>query len=440
MTTAHEGTRRETCSAPPRPVPRVIPLLILLVSVTGLPAQQLPYDVEYPTVRYSTSAPTDRISELDSAMERGEIELSFDAKSGYLASVLGQLGISRASQMLVFSKTSFQEHFVSPETPRAIYFTDDVYVAWLRGGDLLEIATLDPNLGPVFYTLEQQRADMPRFQRRMGLCLACHDTYGLTGGGVPRFLIGSGPTTALGGSAAHEGWQLTTDRTPIRERWGGWYVTGTHGTQEHMGNVIIRDPAEVTARDLTSRGNLTDLGDLLDTRPYLGEHSDIVALMVAEHQMSVQNLITRAGWEARGALDADPASPRVEELAEPVVRAMLFVDEAALSGPISGTSGFRSHFENRGPWDERGRSLRQLDLNKRLFRYPLSYVIYSAAFDALPLPVKERVYRRVWEVLADEDRSEAFDHLSDTDRAATLGILRATKADFARWMATNGVG
>ncbi len=440
MTKAHEGTRRKTSSAPSRPVPRLIALLILLVSVTGLPAQQLPYDAEYPTVGYSTSAPTDRIAELESAIERGEVELSFDAKSGYLASVLGQLGISRASQMLVFSKTSFQEHLISPETPRAIYFTDDAYVAWLRGGDLLEIATLDPNLGPVFYTLEQQRADTPHFQRREGLCLACHDTYGLTGGGVPRFLIGSGPTNALGGSAAHGSWQLTTDRTPIRKRWGGWYVTGTHGTQEHMGNVIIRDPADVAGHDLTGNGNLTDLGDLLDTGPYLGAHSDIAALMVAEHQMSVQNLITRAGWEARGALDADPVSPRVGELAEPLVRAMLFVDEAALSGPIFGTSGFRSHFENRGPWDHRGRSLRRLDLTKRLFRYPLSYVIYSAAFDALPRPVKECVYRRVWEVLANKDRSEAFDHLSDTDRAATLGILRATKADFARWMAANGVG
>lgn len=424
-----------------RPVSAPFALLNLLLSVSGLPAQQLRYDTEYPAVAYSTRTATDRVAKLAGAIERGEVELRFDAKSGYLASLLGHLGISTASQMLVFSKTSFQARFISPETPRAVYFTDDVYVAWLQGGDLLEIAALDPELGPVFYTVDQKQTDTPRFQRRMGLCLECHDSYGLTGGGVPLFMIGSGPTDALGRPAVHGSWRLTNDRTPIRERWGGWYVTGKHGEQMHMGNVIVRGgQAAGVRRALTGTGNLTDLGDLIDTGPYLGAHSDIVALMVAEHQMNVQNLMTRAGWEARGASDAGPASPRMAALAEPLVRAMLFVDEAALSAPISGTSGFRSHFEKQGPRDEGGRSLRRLDLTSRLFRYPLSYLIYSAAFDALPAPVTERVYRRVWEVLSGEDRSGAFDHLTTTDRRATLDILRATKADFVRWMATNGVG
>ena len=252
----------------------------LLLPVPLLAAQQLRYDREYPAVGYSSHPPTDRVAELQRAIARADAELTFDAKGGYLASLLESLHIPVESQRLVFSKTSFQVRFISPETPRALYFSDDVYVAWLRGSQFLEIAAMDPNLGPVFYTLGQKRGDQPDFKRAKGLCLQCHDTYGLAGGGVPRFLIGSGPTNEIGRPATHGTWRLTTDQTPLDERWGGWYVTGTHGDQTHMGNIVLGVPADAAPGRAPSNGNLTDLSGLLDTGPYLTEHSDIVALMV----------------------------------------------------------------------------------------------------------------------------------------------------------------
>ena len=409
--------------------------LVLASLVGGVDAQQIPYDTEYPAVRYSTRTPTSPVERLRQSLARGEARLAHDPAHGYLRALLHRLDVPASSQMLVFSRTSLQEGLVGPETPRAIYFNDEVYVAWVQGGDELEIAALDRNLGPIFYTLAQEQGPRLDFERQTGLCLECHDGYGLTGGGVPHFLIGSGLTDERGRSAAHGGWQLTTHATPLARRWGGWYVTGTHGDQTHMGNVFVADPAEVVSLDPAAGGNLTDLSRVIDTGPYLTEHSDIVALLVAEHQIHVQNLLTRASWEARTLSPAQEGDDRIAARTEPLVRAMLFADEEPLRGPIAGTSGFRAEFEGRGPRDERGRSLREMDLERRLFRYPLSYVVYSEAFDRLPESVKTYVYRRVWEVLTDRDASGAFDHLSPTDRQAVLEILTGTRADFARWLA-----
>jgi hypothetical protein len=388
----------------------------------------------------------------------GQAELSFEPGRGYLASLLASLDVPASSQMLVFSGTSLQARLISSDSPRAIYFADDVYVAWLQGSDLLEIAAFDPTLGPVFYTLRQEESDTPDFERHTDLCLQCHDTYSLTGGGVPRFLIGSGPTDAMGQSTAHDGWLLTTDQTPLSRRWGGWYVTGTHGDQRHAGNIVIRRSDQPAPSTEASSGNRTDLSGLLDTDPYLTGHSDIVALMVVEHQIHVQNLLTRVNWEVRTLLAEQAEQPgrgpgrggassqvadleaQIAAITEPLAAAMLFVNEATLSGAISGTSGFRADFESRGPVDGDGRSLRQFDLTGRLFKYPMSFLVYSGAFDGLPTEAKEQVFRRVWEVVAGVDRSPQFDHLSVTDRTAILEILRDTKADFARWLVEQGVG
>ena len=424
-----------------RLAPVVRASLVVLIPTALLAGLQLRYDTEYPAIGYSTGTPTDDASRLRQRIESGEARLQYDGESGYLASVLSELEIDVASQVLIFSKTSNQTGRISPEKPRAVYFKDDAYVGWVQGGRVIEISALDPELGPVFYTLDQRTSSPPEFRRETFRCLRCHDTYSLTGGGVPRYLMGSMFPDANGQAVSHEGWHLTTDQSPIRERWGGWYVTGTHGDQRHMGNLIVTDPTDRSQFDLSRGANVTELETLIDAAPYLGKHSDIVALLILEHQVYVQNLIIGLNWEARSALyerqtvgsdDTEGATmKRIEDAAEPLVRAMLFVGEAPLAGPITGTSGFSSRFMSRGRTDAEGRSLREFDLKDRLFRYPMSYLIYSSAFDALPDPAKDYVYWRLREVLAGRDRSEAFAHISDTDRTAILEILEATKPEFA---------
>jgi hypothetical protein len=110
---------------------------------------------------------------------------------------------------------------------------------------------------------------------------------------------------------------------------------------------------------------------------------------------------------------------------------MLFVDAVEYTAPISGEPKFVEQFASRAERDSQGRSLRDFDLMRRLFRYPLSYVIHSAAFDALPVDAKRSFYRRLNEVLTGADRSDDFAHLSAADRDAITAILRDTKPDFA---------
>ena len=111
----------------------------------------------------------------------------------------------------------------------------------------------------------------------------------------------------------------------------------------------------------------------------------------------------------------------------------MFVYETPLPDKIRGSSGFAEKFSALGPADGKGRSLRQLDLDRRLMRYPCSYMIYSDAFDALPAAAKDPVYRRMWQVLSGQDKSERYATLVLADRRAIVEILRDTKKDLPEY-------
>jgi hypothetical protein len=234
---------------------------------------------------------------------------------------------------------------------------------------------------------------------------------------------------------------VTNDKSPLRERWGGWYVTGTHGSQRHLGNMTVRvraddidDVKKFMARlDLSAGANTTDLSKKFDTKEYLSPNSDIVALMVLGHQTHVHNMITSGAYEIRDAVQkgmSDKMAEVIKDAGEPIVRAMLFCEEAPLTEPVAGTSGFAADFMNRGPRDSKGRSLRDLDLKRRLLRYPMSYLIYSKSFDDMPSNLKDYVVRRFREVLTGLDTGPTFAHLSADDRTAILEILHETKPGF----------
>jgi hypothetical protein len=251
----------------------------------------------------------------------------------------------------------------------------------------------------------------------------------LTGGGVPRLIVGSGYTGTTGMLVSHEGWILVSDRTPLKSRFGGWYVTGTHGGQVHLGNMVIKTIYDFDRLDELRVGNLDTLEGLFDTKPYLTNKSDIVALLVLQHQADVQNLITRVSYDARTA--EEKREEPLEETVERLLRMMLFVDSVEYTAPIAGDAAFVEQFANRAVRDTQGRSLRDFDLTRRLFRYPLSYVIHSPSFDALPPQAKGLFYRRLREVLSGGGQSDDFAHVSAADRAAITEILAATKPDFA---------
>jgi len=420
------------------------------LATIGVVAQQQPHAADHAAIAYATSTPADRIARLQASIDAGAASLEFDPQRGYLPSLLRALEIPVSSQGLVFSRTSLQVDRIAPWTPRAVYFSDDAYVGWVQEGPIMEIATVDPKLGAVFYTLRQEQAARPVFERQGRTCLQCHDSSSTTGG-VPGLIMRSVFPDRYGYVVPSDQ-GVTTDRTPLADRWGGWYVTGNLGNQPHMGNIaaplvgheIANPAAYLTKLRAEPSRPVADLSERFDPAPYLTPHSDAVALMVLAHQASIHNLITAATYEARRAEYDDQmagsarvdgavsegARVRIETAGERLVRAMLFVKEAPLAQPVSGTSGFAAEFARRGTRDQKGRSLRDLDLTRRLFRYPLSYLIYSESFDAMPAPVRTYVYRRLREVLSGQDDRTEFAHLSPADRDAVREILEETKPEF----------
>src|SRR5215831_202808 len=367
----------------------------------------------------------DPVSLLAKQIENGEAKLSYEPNRwGYLSDLLNHLDINIDSQVLVFSKTSFQLSKIGPKTPRAIYFNDSVAIGSVQDGSVFEIVSLDPSQGLVFYTMDTQKSERPRFERRFGECLNCH--------GPANGLVVSSVYPSADGTPFVTGtfFEPIDHRTPFENRWGGWYVSGSHGSVHHLGNAFAPDPDHPFDLELENTQNLTSLATKFNTTKYLTSTSDIVALMTLEHQARMTNLIAALNQQFRRALNngmLESSKKNLDRAVEQTVEYMLFVDEAPLHDPVKGVSTFATTFPQRGPRDRQGRSLRDFDLNKRMFRYPLSYMIYSAAFDALPDIIRERVYRRLYEVLNDRDRNKKFARLSDEDRRSILQILRDTK-------------
>ncbi len=399
--------------------------------------------LDHEAIQYARRPVHDPVHLLGERIARGELKLEFDQTHGYLRGLLKALDVPIESQVLVFSKTSFQAALISPRKPRALYHNDRVAVGSVLGSEVLELASQDPQLGTIFYTLDNEKTDRPRFQRRDDACLQCHQSGATLG--IPGLVVRSVYPGPSGMPMFQAGGSITDHRSPLKDRWGGWYVTGTHGSMTHMGNAVVRDPDHPDKLGDPSALNVKDLSQEFDTGAYLSPHSDIVSLMTLEHQTHMSNLITRVSFETLMALNYQaalnqalgaPASAnsesmrhRIDSAVDEMVEYMLFTEEAPLAGPIRGTADFARVFCQTGPRDKRGRSLRDFDLNKRLFKYPLTYMIYSEAFDSMPPMALDRIYRKLYDVLTGQEKRANFARLHDEDRRAVYEILLETKAN-----------
>lgn len=391
----------------------------------------------------------DPVARLALEVEAGRVVLPKHEEWGYLPAVLEALDVPVESQTLVFSRTSLQVDNIAPWAPRALYFNDDVYIGYTMLGLVLEIASVDPDGGSVFYTVDQLD-DTPEFRADDLTCEGCHTTAFTRN--VPGVFMRSFVVDQAGHTLGPVVERAVDDRTPMEDRFGGWYVTGTHSLP-HAGNVMadvsvydLDDPWTFSETvDMSVGGNRTEL-EGFDPTLYMGEGSDIVALLVLAHQTQVHNQITRAARaaeEARrdlalaelaarrtgGVARLSEASERdLDRAADALLQAMLFY-KAAPIGSVSGSAAFVESFEAHGPFDGEGRTLRQLALDGQLFRYPLSFLIYSEAWDALPPMILDRTYRRLDQLLARPDHPD-FPLLDEASRAAIREILEETKPDF----------
>ena len=401
-------------------------------------------------INYRSENLSDPVATLQQELNQGKATLQYEPVHGYLKSVLKLLKVPTDSQTLVFSKTSFQYKKISPGHPRALYFNDDVYVGSVHDGKAIEIVSFDPMQGAIFYLLDEHKVERPTFQRAELDCTQCHIAAGTRG--VPGVLLRSIYATPTGTQAASTPSFITDQESPIKDRWGGWYVTGKLGNQSHMGNAVVNNPQgdqpKTSEPDQAAVNKLAALSSSFDRSTYLIPDSDVVAHLVLAHQTQMHNLITLTNYKTRLALYAQAAKDKSEGLAldtpmskdarqqferpaEQLLRYLLFANEAPLSASgseqIEGSSTYARDFAAHGIRDSKGRSLRDFDLKNRIFRYPCSYLIYSASFDALPEPAKGYVYHRLLQVLTRQDQSADFSKLSPEDRRAIFEILLATK-------------
>jgi hypothetical protein len=386
---------------------------------------------DHPAIRYSAGDLANPVTRLNERLAKGDLRLAYEPGHGYLRSLLDALSIPISSQALVFSKTSFQADLITMHNPRAVFFNDGAFVGWVRGAEVLEIAAADRRQGSVFYTLTQKapgESDGPVLLERKHDCLACHLSWDTRG--VPGLMTTSMYPLPDDPNAYANGFS-TVHGSPLEQRWGGWWVTGDTGGAQHLGNIPVMPAEKNFGRPRNPKAPLPTVEGFFDLKGYPTNTSDVVAQLVLAHETTVINLITRLGWEARVA-DAGPSAEtqaRVREAASDLADALLLLDEVPLDGQVRGSSGFAEWFAAQGPRDAKGRSLRELDLRTRLFRYPCSFLIYSEQFEGLPPSAKQAVYGRVWEVLSGRDTRKISQQLSAADRQAIVQILRDTKPD-----------
>ncbi len=343
----------------------------------------------------------------------------------------------------MFSKTSFQRERIRPESPRAIYFSDTAYVGWVPGG-LIEVTTIDPLLGPVFYSLDPN-ASQPQFVRDNN-CLTCHG--GTFVRGIPGVFVRSVFTDDAGEPLFRFGSEVVDFRTPFTNRWAGWYVTGKHGKALHRGNVFSKDKDGELVVNLKRGANITGLSDFFSTRAYLKASSDIVALLVFEHQTAVQNTITRASMDCRRMLayqknlQSELKEPVTDELvydsvkhvfdgaAESVVDDLLFKGEAQLPAGLEGDVAFQNVFRAYEPRSSAAGSLKEFHLAGHLFKNRCSYLIYSDCFLSLPRELKRRIYGKLVHALSAENPDPRYAYLDREERVRISTILQKSHAEF----------
>ena len=393
-----------------------------------------------PPINYETAPTTDAMAKLRNDLEQGSVSLTWDEKLGWLPSLLNALDIAPSSQTLVFSKTSQQIRKIRPTNPRAIYFNDEVYVGFVPKGDFLEIAAVDPNQGAIFYTLEQTKNETATIKRASSACLACHENSKTQK--VPGFVVRSVFPKRSGHPDFRRGTTATDHRTPFIDRFGGWYVTGQHGTMRHRGNVSLVNDQESTQLDRESGANRSTIPNLKNRKLHLRDTSDIVALMVLEHQTQFHNHVTKASFTTRQALHyqsemnrilerepgfrSESTTRRIERAAQELVEYLFFKDEFKLESPVKGIPEFQSDFASKAQQDGDGRSLRDFDLQTRMLKYPCSWLVYSESFNSLPQPTLNLVVQKMKAVLGNKKTDDEFTHLSLKDRQAILEILQAT--------------
>ena len=415
-----------------------------LLSFSFLQDQVVAQNIAYEEAphHYWSATLTDKGTEFDAALQSARFRLPDGPDLTAVCAVLKELKIPESSQTLVFSKTSVQKTLISPWNPRALFFNDECYAAWVPGG-LMEFAMVDPVLGPIFYLLDFHRPDRthPRLDRPQS-CLDCHGSN-MTNR-LPGLMIRSVFPDKEGSVLFQAGTSLIDHTSPIDTRWGGWFVTGGHGSATHRGNAFASELQGTVTLDTSQSFNQQSLKHFFTAKKYPRDTSDIVSLMVLEHQIMMSARLSEASYDMRAAmvrqkaLRAELGDPPTDELvgtalivaeshASKVLDALLFKDEAELpQGGVQGHPDFQRDFRAMHPAAPDGQSLAEFHLSNRLFRHRCSYLIYSRQWAALPPPFLDLLMSKLHSILTATEPHPAYRYLGNEERSTILRILAGT--------------
>ena len=394
---------------------------MLLVIPTAEAAKRL-RDFEKPPHNYWQRAPQDRFTKIKTALETGKLPLDRTSEKAFVVSLLKALEISPATQTLVYSTTSLQLSRISPRNPRALYFNEDVYVGWVPRGQI-EIASIDPALGGIYYIFDIPRGPVPIRIERSARCFNCHAEF--ENGRVPGLLLKSVVPGPGGGSLESFHGDITGHSIPLKDRFGGWHLTGKHGITDHWGNMV----GTLSPAGLKKSANPP--GRQFRWESYPVSTSDVLAHLLHEHQIGFVNRAVKATYETRSALAAGNVGDTkaiIAKYSALLTRYLLFADEAKFpAGGIGGDALLKKDFAKRARRTKAGLSLRDFDLHTRMFKHRCSYMIHSAAFTGLPAPLKQQIFAELRAALNPAKPHLASAHLPDAEKRAIAAILTATK-------------
>jgi hypothetical protein len=405
------------------PCPSVVLLLSLLcLTASRISADEPRLGIYNPLHQYDTRAIDNRFSRFLSAWDAGQkpdIDISTDL--AFLRSLLKELNVPVSSQMLVFTATSLQKGLISARNPRALYFNDDTYVGYVPRGRV-EVISLDPELGSIFYIFDRLQPGRRPQVRRSSDCMNCHAPRHMEN--IPGLVIESVIPGLTGGGERAFRREQSGHGVPLADRFGGWHLTGTGEAMppNWSNQLLVRKYGE--AQELPNPP-----GQRCDLSRYLLPTSDLLAQLLHEHQVGFVNRTLQAGYRYRELSEVEPLSEAaLSDLSAPLLHYLLFADEAPLVPGMIGDSPFAADFAAAGQRDSAGRSLRDLDGQSRLLKYRCSYLIYSPAFTGLPYPLRQRVLRDLASALS---ASNSDSTLPGSERLAVREILNETVPEFA---------
>ena len=399
--------------------------LWLLLIASGLATSAADYrDFDQPPHDYWKQTPKDRFSRWMTNVQSGRVELDYSGEKAFVASVLKSLDIPVTSQMLLFSTTSLQLSLISPRTPRALFFNEDVYLGYVVNGKI-EIVSVDPNLGAIFYIFDIPRNGQPPRPERATRCMNCHareDT-----GYVPGLVVKSVIPGVRGGSLESFRQEQSGHGIPLNQRFGGWYLTGTGGFTNHLANFIgLSSPQGITRQPLQP-------GVSFAYDRYFVPSSDLLPQLLHEHQIGFVNRAIEATYRTRTALAegsgklSSTNSTMLDQQARALTRYLLFADEVPLpGGGVAGDAEFKRDFTSVRRLGPGGASLKDFELRTRLFQHRCSYMIYGLAFQGLPPEMKQRVFTRLAQALDTAKPDKEYAYLPAAEKQSLRGILKAT--------------